>query len=303
MRRSTKEAGTTDGDKKRRLTGVGDLQGGKGKIIYKQDSTRKAGMSMVEVEWPWSGDPNARPAIRECARCGGEIYGGDSELCAECEAEIHTEDRQRDAWLDARKKGIGASEASCILGLNPWKTNLELWEEKTGRREAADLSGKPAVEYGKLAEKHLRALFCLDFPQYIVNYDEFGMIANCEDVPWLFATLDGDITERATGRKGILEVKTTEIQRNADWSNWDGRVPDHYYPQVLHQLLATGYDFVVLKAQIKYHKDGVMQFSTRHYTFEREACQEDMDHLLAKEIEFWRSVCEDKRPALILPEI
>lgn len=28
------------------------------------------------------------------------------------------------------QKGIGASEASCIIGVNPWKTNVELWQEK-----------------------------------------------------------------------------------------------------------------------------------------------------------------------------
>ena len=45
----------------------------------------------------------------------------------------------REEWLKERKKGIGASEASCIIGVNPWKTNVELWQEKTGQREAEDI--------------------------------------------------------------------------------------------------------------------------------------------------------------------
>lgn len=56
---------------------------------------------MAETEWPWAWNPNARPAVRECARCGGEIYGGDSELCAECEAEIQSPDivvQYAEAW-------------------------------------------------------------------------------------------------------------------------------------------------------------------------------------------------------------
>ena len=37
-------------------------------------------------------------------------------------------------WLQARSYGIGGSDASAILGMNPYKTNIELFEEKTGRR-------------------------------------------------------------------------------------------------------------------------------------------------------------------------
>ena len=38
-----------------------------------------------------------------------------------------------DSWLNARH-GIGGSDASAVLGLNPYKTNTELYLEKTGQR-------------------------------------------------------------------------------------------------------------------------------------------------------------------------
>lgn len=243
-----------------------------------------------------------------CERCGGELYGGEAEpdgdgrvYCLECRETLGSGD-EHSRWLEARKKGLGASDASCVLGLNPWKTNVRLWEEKTGRAEAPDIGGKDAVRYGKEAEKHIRALFRLDFPQYVVDYDEFGMRAQPER-PWLFATLDGEIVERETGRRGVLEIKTTEIMRSGDWSKWDGKVPDYYYTQVLHQLLATGYDFAILRAQIKWRKDGELQITTRHYSFEREACAEDLDLLIAAETAFWWCVQKDISPNLILPEI
>ena len=50
-------------------------------------------------------------------------------------------------WLEERKNGIGGSDAATILGLNPYKTNIELWEEKTKRKEAEDISDKPYVKY------------------------------------------------------------------------------------------------------------------------------------------------------------
>ena len=210
-------------------------------------------------------------------------------------------DIARAEWLERRKSGIGGSDAACILGLNPWKSNVELWEEKTGRREPEDIGWKPVVQYGKEAEKYLRGLFELDYPQYAVSYDEFGMIANIPEYPWLFATLDGDLTEEGTGRKGVLEIKTTEIMRSSQWNEWGGDIPipQHYYIQVLHQLLATGYDFAVVRAQIKHSKGA----SIRDATIHRELVTADLEYLLKEEIKFWECVREGRRPALILPEI
>lgn len=218
---------------------------------------------------------------------------------------------ERERWLAERKKGIGASEAAAVVGQSPYKTNVELWEEKTGRREAKDIGSKPYVKYGNEAEGHLRALFALDFPQYMVGYDQFGMIANNPDVPFAFATLDGELSEmddsqpmRLVRRTGILEIKTTEIMRPAQWDHWSGRVPQHYYIQLLHQLLATGYGFAVLKAQIKYtDRDGDMQAAIRHYHIERADVADDIAWLAEREQAFWACVQQDRRPNLILPEI
>lgn len=210
-------------------------------------------------------------------------------------------DEQERAWKEARKNGIGGSDAACILGKNPWKSNLDLWKEKVGLVIPEDISDKPAVRYGKEAEAPLRRLFELDHPEIIVSYDQYGMIANDPDRPWLFATLDGDLTMGDS--RGVLEVKTTEIRRSSDWSKWDNRVPDNYYVQLLHQLLATGYEFSVLLAQIKWEKNGKPQKTIREYWYFRSEVQADLDYLRPAEDAFWRSVQEKKQPALILPSI
>lgn len=41
----------------------------------------------------------------------------------------------RQEFLDRRRQGLGGSDLGVILGLNPWKTPFELWQEKTGRVE------------------------------------------------------------------------------------------------------------------------------------------------------------------------
>ena len=209
----------------------------------------------------------------------------------------------REQWLEERLKGIGASEAAAVLGLSPYMSNEELWEIKTRRKVAADISTKPFVKYGTEAEEHLRALFALDFLQYSVGYDQFEMIRNNQDAPFAFATLDGYLIEKDTGRRGVLEIKTTEIMQPYQWSQWDNRVPDHYYIQILHQLMSTLYDFAVLKAQIKVKKGAEIYLYTRHYQFERDEVQEDINYLAKQETKFWECVTSDRRPELILPEI
>ena len=46
---------------------------------------------------------------------------------------VKTLDLKREDWLNVRKSGIGSSDAGAAVGLNPYKSQLELWMEKTGR--------------------------------------------------------------------------------------------------------------------------------------------------------------------------
>ena len=209
--------------------------------------------------------------------------------------------KSREEWLDARTGRIGGSDAAAILGLNPYKTNVQLWEEKTGRRTAPDISGQPYVKYGTEAEEPLRELFKLDFPEYTVMYEEGNMWLN-DAIPWGHASLDGWLLDQG-GRRGIWECKTTEIMRSGQMKLWKGRIPDNYYIQLLHYLLITGFDFAVLKGQLKFDIDGEMWLQTKHYKIERSEVQEDIEFLKEKEFEFWQHIKQDKPPALILPSL
>ena len=206
-------------------------------------------------------------------------------------------------WLKARLNGIGASEASAVIGCNPYMSNVDLWMLKTGRKTAPDISSNAHVAYGHNAEEPIRELFALDYPQYRVIYGgAFDMVHNPEH-PWLFATLDGRLEENETGRRGILEIKTTEILRSMAREKWRDGVPQNYYVQLCHQLLATGWEFAVLHAQLKRVWDGEVKTERRSYFVERAEIQDDLDYLLEKEIEFWGYVQRDEMPPLLLPEI
>jgi putative phage-type endonuclease len=208
----------------------------------------------------------------------------------------------REAWLKART-GIGGSDASAILGMNPYKSNIEVWQEKTGRTTPEDIGHKSYVRYGIEAEQYLVSLFALDYPQYDVKANTTFKVYYHPQHSFIAGTLDGELTETETGRKGILETKTTEILNSMHREKWNEKIPDNYFCQVLHYLLATGWDFVVLKAQLKTVYGDEVRLNTRHYHIERADVQNDLDYLLEKEIEFWQYVVRDKKPPLVLPPI
>lgn len=203
-------------------------------------------------------------------------------------------------WLKART-GIGGSDASAIIGMNPWKSNVELWLEKTGQTVPEDISDKPFVKYGTQAEMHLRGLFRLDFPQYRVEYVENNMFIN-DKFPWAHASLDGWLTDQE-GRKGILEIKTTEILQSMQKEKWNNQLPQNYYCQLLHYMAICEADFAVLKAQLKTVFDGVPYLQTKHYHIERKDVLEDIEYLMEEEKKFWHQVQTKKKPDLILPNI
>ena len=209
--------------------------------------------------------------------------------------------QNHDDWLKNRLNGIGGSEISAVVGLNLYMSNVDLWEIKTGKRPQEDISEKPYVKYGTQAEMHLRGLFRLDFPQYQVEYVDNNSWTNSA-YPWAQASLDGWITDQ-NGRKGILEIKTTEILNAAHREKWKDKIPQNYYCQCLFYMAVVEAEFCVLKAQLKTVIDGIPKFETRHYFIERSEVQEDIEYLMNEGEDFWQYVKNNRVPPLRLPEL
>ena len=208
----------------------------------------------------------------------------------------------RQEWLEERKKCIGGSDASAIVGMNPYKTNVRLWEEKTRRVVAEDIGYKEFVRYGINSEGPLRELFKLDYPRYQVDYNEFKIHQN-KDHPFIGATLDGELFDTETQEHGVLEIKTTNILQSMQREKWNEKIPENYYIQILHQLLATGWSFAILKAHLKTEWGNEVRIQTKHYTIMRSEVEADIEYLKQEEIKFWDCVLKDKKPNLLLPNI
>lgn len=115
----------------------------------------------------------------------------------------------RERWLKARRNRIGGSDAAACMGLNPYKDNVTLWEEKMGLTIPDDISDRPYVRYGTEAEAYLRGMFALDFPEYRMEYSENNMYLNTR-YPWMHASLDGVLV---TTMKSIRQEILDQIQK------------------------------------------------------------------------------------------
>ena len=201
-------------------------------------------------------------------------------------------------WLAFRRTGIGGSDAAAIIGKSHFKSNVDVWEEKEGLREPDDISDKEQVKYGKAVEDLLLQMFALDNPEYEVTSNKKIVYRR----GFMFASLDGELVERATGELGIYEGKTAEIHKKIELEKWNKRVPDYYYVQILHYLIVTGRSFVVLKVQLKLLYTEEKTTMTKQYRFNRKDLLNDLAYLYRKEAAFWDSVIAGVKPPRILPE-
>src|SRR5690554_6511788 len=103
--------------------------------------------------------------------------------------------KTKEEWLSLRK--LGGSDASSAVGMNPYRTNFELWQELVGLRERQNVDNK-FTRYGTEAEAPLRELVRLHFKDYESDTN-FLKITHSEEVlarvdkPYLTASLDGEI--------------------------------------------------------------------------------------------------------------
>lgn len=202
-------------------------------------------------------------------------------------------EKLRKQWLEERRKGIGGSDAASILGLNPHRTNLELWREKTGLVIPEDRQSE-VMRYGSDMEAPLRRIFELNHREYTIKHTPYELRRH-PHYDYLIGSLDGEITDES-GKRGVLELKTATIN-TYNCVQWKGRLPDQYYVQLLHYLLITGYSFGLVLAILRYPGYSVL----REYRLERK--EDEIEYLLGKEIVFWRFVVENQEPPLILPKI
>ena len=135
----------------------------------------------------------------------------------------HLEQGTQD-WLDLRKKKITATDASVIMGASHWKTRLQLYHEKLS--DAPPTPPNERMQRGTNLEPIARDLFNL---QTGWNMQPAILVKD-----WMMASLDG----RDEDSGSIVEIKCPGERDHAIAVS--GKVPDHYFPQLQHQMYVSG---------------------------------------------------------------
>jgi len=181
------------------------------------------------------------------------------------------------AWLAARNKGIGGSDASVIVGLNTWKSPFQLWLEKTGQAEPEDLTDNEYVYWGTTLEEVVAREFTIRTGKKVIRR---GLLQH-DDIPYLLASVD----RLVVGEDAGLECKTAN---GFAAKAWDGdNVPDAYYVQCQHYMAVTGAKTWYIAALI----------GGNHFVWkEIPRNEDDIKALLEAEAEFWRKVEAKEMP-------
>ena len=118
---------------------------------------------------------------------------------------------QRAAWLEGRRTGIGGSDVAAVLGLNPWKTPLDVWNDKLGLSEDKGMS-EPAY-WGTVLEDTVAREFQQRTGMKVQKVTHQFVDPECD---WMIANIDRAIINREIAKKVRPLLDVEEIERYAN---------------------------------------------------------------------------------------
>ena len=192
--------------------------------------------------------------------------------------------KNREEWLAGRGKGIGASEAGTVVGLNPWCTPYQLWRRKKGIDPPVEENF--AMRAGHYLEDAVSLFFRDETKAHIIKSSTDDYTIYDAERPYL--RVSPDRTYWAEGcrhneaEKSILECKTTQMGIDPD------NLPKHWFCQLQMNLGVGEY------------KDGALAWLTqgREFGYRLIEFDEEFYAWLSGEVsEFWtRYIVGDEEP-------
>ena len=182
-------------------------------------------------------------------------------------------------WHTLREKRIGGSDVGAILGVNKYKSIIDVYIDKT---EGSNFEGNEATFWGHMHESTIMKVFAQKHKEFTVSQAPYSVVND-----FLIANLDGVLKDRNTGDYGVLEIKTTNAFNYKDWEG--DVVPQYYYAQVQHYLMLTGYKFAYI---------AVLIGGNKYKDFKIERSEEDINLIRNKATEFYQENLLKKIPPM-----
>lgn len=179
-------------------------------------------------------------------------------------------------WHDARKLGIGGSDANILLSGDAQRI-LFLWEEKLGRREPEDLSWVLPVQMGSATEDLNAAFYQHTTARAVTDRNVSRQHASRT---YMRCELDG-LTTTEAGAPAIFEAKHVNAFSTIE------DVVQRYMPQLHHNMHVAGVGHAVLS---------VFVGTLKHEIYEVAMDDFYLAALLDAEEDFWRCVEGETAP-------
>ena len=174
-----------------------------------------------------------------------------------------------------RRQGIGGSDANIIFSGDAPRIR-QLWLEKRGEAEAADLSANLSVMLGCWTEAFNRQWFERLSGDKIV---QSGKSFTCSRYPWRRCTVDGLVQ----AKEAVWEAKHTSAFARSD------EVLERYMPQLQHNMAVIGLERATLSVIFGNHKFEIFEVAA-DWLYQLE--------LLEAEEQFWDCVLTGKEPSM-----
>lgn len=173
----------------------------------------------------------------------------------------------KESWLQYRKQGIGGSDAGAVCGLNPYRTAIQVYYDKTS--DSIEEIYNEAMRQGRELEEYVAKRFCEASGKRVrranaMFYDEKN--------PFMLA----DVDRMIVGENAGLECKTASPYSEEKWR--DDKIPLSYQLQCYHYMSVCNADAWYIAVLI-YGRD------FKYYRIERD--DEVIGNLIRIEEEFW----------------
>lgn len=178
----------------------------------------------------------------------------------------------REEWLAWRRTGIGGSDAAAVIGLNPFRSRIEVYADKMGMMPEKE--DTESMRLGRDLEDYVAQRFC----------EATGKKVRRNNFMWCHdehRCMIADVDREIIGENAGLECKTTQA-----WGGkviMKGEIPLTYYVQCMHYMAVMGYDRVYL---------AVLIFGKGFFHFTIERDEDEIAALVASEAAFWRDHVE-----------
>ena len=153
---------------------------------------------------------------------------------------VSTENLTEQEWLAYRRQGIGGSDVAAILGISPFRTARDLYDDKLNIASAVDDTGNwVALEMGHLLEPLVAQIFTKK-----TGLEVFQIKKMFQHPQYPFMLADVDYFVRLPNRKiALLEIKTTNYNAKDHWWKDDEEcVPIYYETQGRHYMAVMDID-------------------------------------------------------------